>query len=73
MEIAFIVLMILGLLILVFGIGALTAWVLMLLWNGIVAGGMWPDGPEISFWAAWGMLILFNILFGSRVTFRGKN
>jgi hypothetical protein len=39
---------------------ALEAWVFMLLWNWILVGLF--NAPTISFWLAWGVLILINIL-----------
>lgn len=37
--------------------------VLMLVWNAVVAGMF--DGPEITFWAAFGILIALGIIGGA--------
>jgi hypothetical protein len=53
----------------IFGIGAFCAWLVMLLWNGLIAGLLWPSGPEIGFWQAWGLMILMNLIFGGLSAF----
>ena len=49
---------------------AITAALFMLLWNWLVPM-FWAAAPLINFWAAWGVIILLNIIFG-RVTVRTK-
>lgn len=44
------------------GLAAFEAWVVMLLWNAVLVA-IFPSVPTISFWVAWGMLILCNLLF----------
>lgn len=46
----------------VVGISAFCAWIFMLLWNWIIPYLFgWPN---ISFWMAWGIMLLISILFG---------
>lgn len=47
---------------LAFGFAALEAWLVMLLWNAVLVS-IFPFIPTISFWVAWGVLILCNLLF----------
>lgn len=49
-------------LILILAVGAFEAWILMLLWNAVLVT-IFPSIPTISFWVAWGVLILCNLLF----------
>ena len=51
-------------LILAFAVGAFEAWIVMLLWNAVLVA-IFPSVPTISFWVAWGVLILCNLLFKS--------
>ncbi len=44
-------------------IGALEAWIVMLLWNYVLCA-IFTSVPTLSFWLAWGLLILVNLLFG---------
>lgn len=56
--------------IVVLGLGALGAWIVMLLWNW-VAPLFWSGAPILGFWQTWGALILLSII---RSFFRrGKN
>ena len=48
----------------VFGCLCLEAWVVMLLWNAIIPL-IWATAPTLGFWAAMGLMLLCNILFGS--------
>ena len=50
---------------LVFGIMALEAWILMLLWNAVIPS-LWVGAPSLTFWLAFGLLLICNILFKSR-------
>ena len=49
---------------LVFGIMALEAWILMLLWNAVITA-LWVGAPSLTFWLAFGLLLICNILFKS--------
>ena len=49
---------------------AITAALFMLLWNWLVPM-FWAAAPIINFWAAWGVIILLNLIFG-RVIVRTK-
>ena len=49
---------------------AITAALFMLLWNWLVPM-FWAAAPIINFWAAWGVIILLNLIFG-RVSARTK-
>ena len=62
MEIALAVILTLAL---TFGICALRAAIVMWLWNGILVAlfGL----PTLTFWVAWGIMILCSILFKGRV------
>lgn len=44
-------------------VGALEAWIVMLLWNYVLCA-IFTSVPTLSFWLAWGLLILVNLLFG---------
>lgn len=50
---------------LVFGIMALEAWILMLLWNAVITA-LWVGAPSLTFWLAFGLILICNILFKSR-------
>ena len=50
---------------LVFGIMALEAWILMLLWNAVITS-LWVGAPSLTFWLAFGLILICNILFKSR-------
>ena len=50
---------------LVFGIMALEAWILMLLWNAVITT-LWVGAPSLTFWLAFGLILICNILFKSR-------
>lgn len=49
-----------------FGVACLEGWVVMLLWNAVVPL-IWANAPTLTFWAAMGLTLLCNILFGSVV------
>lgn len=57
----------LGAIVLAVGVGAFEAWVFMELWNWIAVSLF--SAPELSFWVAWGFLVLLNIIGGM---FRSK-
>ena len=46
-------------------IGAFEAWIVMLLWNYVLCA-IFTSVPTLSFWLAWGLLALVNLLFGCR-------
>jgi hypothetical protein len=48
---------------LAFAISCFEAWIFMLLWNWIIPL-IWVNAPTFSFWIAFGILILVNLLFG---------
>ena len=56
---------------LVVGLGALEAWVVMLLWNCVLCA-LFPTLPILNFWMACGLMILCSILFGSTRIIRSK-
>ncbi len=45
-------------------VGLVVAWPVMLLWNGCLVAAV-VGVHEIGFWQAWGLVILFGILFKS--------
>ena len=49
---------------LAFGVMAFEAWILMLLWNAIIVS-MWASAPSLTFWLAFGLILICNILFKS--------
>ena len=49
---------------LVFGVMAFEAWILMLLWNAVVTS-LWVGAPSLTFWLAFGLILICNILFKS--------
>jgi hypothetical protein len=51
---------------LAFGLLCLEAWFVMLLWNAVIPL-LWATAPELGFWAAMGLMLLCNLLFGSVV------
>lgn len=54
---------------LAFGVLCLEAWILMLLWNAVITS-LWVGAPSLTFWLAFGLLLICNILFKS--VFRSK-
>ena len=54
------------LLAIVFACLCLEAWLVMLLWNAVIPL-LWATAPELGFWAAMGLMLLCNLLFGSVV------
>ena len=52
---------------LVFAVSAFMAWIVMLLWNWVIVA-IFVSAPKISFWVAFGLLFIINILFN-----RNKN
>ena len=49
---------------LVFGVLCLEACILMLLWNAVIPS-LWVGAPSLTFWLAFGLLLICNILFKS--------
>ena len=49
---------------LAFGLISLEAWILMLLWNAVIPF-LWVGAPSLTFWLAFGLLLICNILFKS--------
>lgn len=47
---------------LAFGILCFEAWILMLLWNAVIPS-LWVGAPSLTFWLAFGLLLICNILF----------
>lgn len=47
---------------LVFGLLCLEAWFIMLLWNAVIPV-IFAGVPTISFWLAFGLMLLCNLLF----------
>lgn len=45
------------------GISALSAWILMLLWNWALVG-IFPTVPILDFWKAWGLSLLLSFVSG---------
>ena len=56
---------------LVFLLLCFEAWLVMLLWNAIIPL-LWATAPELSFWAAMGLMLLCNSLFGGIRLSSGK-
>lgn len=48
---------------LAFGMWCLGAWFVMLLWNAVVCG-LWVVAPVLTFWKAFGLMLLVRLLFG---------
>ena len=48
----------------VFGCLCLEALFVMLLWNAVIPL-LWVTAPTLGFWAAMGLMLLCNILFGT--------
>lgn len=46
----------------IIGIGAICGYVFMFLWNWL-APLFWVSAPILSFWQAWGCMILLNLIF----------
>lgn len=57
---------------LVFGLLCLEAWFIMLLWNAVIPV-IFVGMPTISFWLAFGLMLLCNLLFKSSHYSRGKD
>lgn len=55
------ILIIIGLLALAVGISAFEGWIFMLLWNYVLCA-IFPSIPILSFWLAWGLLFLINLI-----------
>lgn len=49
---------------LVFGVLCFEAWILMLLWNAVITS-LWVGAPSLTFWLAFGLILICNILFKS--------
>lgn len=54
-------------LVLLIGLAAFEAWIVMLLWNNVLCA-IFTSVPTIGFWLAWGVMILCNMLFKSHVS-----
>lgn len=54
-----------------FGILCLEALLVMLLWNAVIPL-LWATAPTLGFWAAMGLILLCNILFGTSVKVNSK-
>lgn len=52
---------IIGAVALIAGIAAFEAWIFMLLWNHVLCA-IFASIPTISFWLAWGILVLLNFV-----------
>ena len=48
---------------LAFGVWCLVAWLVMLLWNAVICG-LWVVAPALTFWKAFGLMLLVRLLFG---------
>ena len=48
---------------LAFGLWCLGAWFVMLLWNAVICG-LWVAAPALTFWKAFGLMLLVRLLFG---------
>lgn len=57
---------------LVFVLLCFEAWLVMLLWNAVIPL-LWATAPELSFWAAMGLMLLCNCLFGKTVKIKSNN
>lgn len=49
-------------LLIVFAVSAFMAWIVMLLWNFVIVA-IFTNAPTISFWVAFGLLFIINLLF----------
>lgn len=54
-----------------FGIFCFEAWIVMLLWNAVIPS-LWVGAPSLTFWLAFGLLLICNILFKSVGRSRGE-
>ena len=61
LKILIAILIIIGLLALAVGISAFEGWIFMLLWNYVLCA-IFPSIPILSFWLAWGLLFLINLI-----------
>lgn len=57
---------------LVFGLLCLEAWFIMLLWNAVIPA-IFVGMPTISFWLAFGLMLLCNLLFKSSYYSKNKD
>lgn len=55
------ILILVGVLALIVGVSAFEGWIFMLLWNHVLCA-IFPSIPILSFWLAWGLLFLINII-----------
>jgi hypothetical protein len=65
MKLGIILSAIIGIIILAIAIGALFAFPVMWLWNGCLVGTVDGIHPITSFWQAFGIMVLFSLLFKS--------
>ena len=56
---------------LIFVLLCFEAWLVMFLWNAVVPL-LWATAPKLSFWAAMGLMLLCNALFGGIRVSSGK-
>lgn len=62
---------VIGVVVLCFGIMCLRAWFIMLLWNWIMVNLF--GVPTLGFWMAFGLYLLCSLLFKSKVTVNKKS
>lgn len=48
---------------LTFGLWCLCAWFVMLLWDAVICG-LWAVAPALTFWKAFGLMLLVRLLTG---------
>ena len=65
MKLGIILTAIIGIIVLAIAIGALFAFPVMWLWNGCIVGTVDGIHPITSFWQAFGIMVLFSLLFKS--------
>ena len=61
LKILIVILILVGVLALIVGLSAFEGWIFMLLWNYVLCA-IFPSIPTLSFWLAWGLLFLINII-----------
>jgi sterol desaturase/sphingolipid hydroxylase (fatty acid hydroxylase superfamily) len=62
---------VLGAITVIAAVGAVIAWIVMMLWNSVIVYLF--GAPELTFWLSWGLIILLKILssFFRSVTNKG--
>ena len=48
---------------LAFGLFCFSSWMVMLLWNAVVCA-LWVSAPALTFWKAFGLILLVRFIFG---------